>query len=123
MLTNCFKTFLLFLIFCTATFLHAQLKTDFPVAASVEPDSGKEAIKVMDLKLDFKFAEAYLASLRKLGLSENPNFKFTAKQIRKYSEYAIIAMRCNILGYLIQEPYRKLSTHIAESGLLQQFCQ
>ena len=74
-------------------------------------------------QLDFKFAEAYLASLRKLGLSKNPNFKFTAKQIRKYSEYAIIAMRCNILGYLIQEPYRKLSTHIAESGLLQQFCQ
>lgn len=74
-------------------------------------------------QLDFKFAESYLDTLRNKGLSENPEFKFTTKQIRKYTEYSITAVRCNIIGYLIQEPFRKLSTHIAESGLLQQFCQ
>ena len=74
-------------------------------------------------QLDFKFAESYLGKLRDEALSGNPTFKFTSKQIRKYTEYVITAMRCNILGYLIQEPYRKLSTHIAESALLQQFCQ
>ncbi len=74
-------------------------------------------------QLDFKFAESYLETLRNKGLSENPNFKFTAKQMRKYTEYSITAIRCNIIGYLIQEPFRKLSTHIAESGLLQQFCR
>ena len=74
-------------------------------------------------QLDFKFAESYLAALKRAGISGDPNFSFTAKQLKKYTEQSITATRCNILGYLIQEPFRKLSTHIAESGLLQQFCQ
>ena len=74
-------------------------------------------------QLDFKFAEAYLVALKRAGISENPDFSFTSKQLKKYTEQSITATRCNILGYLIQEPFRKLSTHIAESGLLQQFCQ
>ncbi len=51
-----FKILLLFFILCETAFLPAQSKTDFPVTALVEPDSGKEAIRVRDLKLDFKFA-------------------------------------------------------------------
>lgn len=55
MITNSFKTVLFVFLLCQATFLFAQEKTDIPITAFVEPDSGQEAIKVLDLKLDFKF--------------------------------------------------------------------
>jgi IS5 family transposase len=41
----------------------------------------------------------------------------------KYQQHSRQALRCNVARSLLQEEYRKFSIHLAESPLLQWFCQ
>ena len=68
--------------------------------------------------MDFEFAEHYINQL-----SDDPEHKLTAKQIEKYSKYAITGLRCMIIKYLTGAGFRELSVRLAESTLLQWFCQ
>jgi hypothetical protein len=68
--------------------------------------------------MDFEFAEQYISQL-----SDEPNTKLTAKQIDKYSRYAITGLRSMIVKHLTGTGFRELSVRLAESTLLQWFCQ
>jgi len=68
--------------------------------------------------MDFEFAEHYINQL-----SDEPEHKLTAKQIEKYSKYAITGLRCMIIKHLTGAGFRELSVRLAESSLLQWFCQ
>ena len=60
--------------------------------------------------MDFEFAEHYINQL-----SDDPEHKLTAKQIEKYSKYAITGLRCMIIKYLTGAGFRELSVRLAES--------
>jgi len=68
--------------------------------------------------MDFEFAEYYINQL-----SDEPECKLTAKQVEKYSKYAITGLRCMIIKHLTGAGFRELSVRLAESTLLQWFCQ
>ena len=68
--------------------------------------------------MDFEFAEHYINQL-----SDDPENKLTARQIEKYSKYAVTGLRCMIIKHLTGAGFRELSVRLAESTLLQWFCQ
>jgi len=68
--------------------------------------------------MDFDFANHYLNEQLK-----GPNTELSAKQISKYSKYAITGLRCMIIKHLKGPGFRELSVRLAESSLLQWFCQ
>jgi hypothetical protein len=51
----------------------------------------------------------------------NPRAR-TAQALGKYPQRSRQALRCNLARTLLQEDYRRFSTHLAESPLLQWFC-
>lgn len=73
-------------------------------------DSGVEA-QMLQSALSRKFEE--LQSQEELDFFDQVKFQKAARQ----------ALRCNIARGLYQESYRSFSTHLAESRLLQWFCQ
>jgi len=68
--------------------------------------------------MDITFAEDYVNRLSDAGRIE-----LTAKQLKRYTEYAIKALRCMILKQLLSTGFRELSVRLAESSLLRWFCQ
>ncbi len=68
--------------------------------------------------MDLEFAEYYVSSL-----TNGNERKLTAKQLKKYTEYGIIALRSMILKHLLGSDFRELSVRLAESSLLRWFCQ
>jgi hypothetical protein len=48
--------------------------------------------------------------------------RLTVKEQQRYAKYAVLALRCNIAGYLTKLPTRALSLRLAESEPLQRFC-
>ncbi len=67
--------------------------------------------------VDLDFAEHYVNTISKQSSKE-----LTLKQIRKYSKYGIAALRCMIVKNLTGLGFRELSVRLAESTLLQWFC-
>ncbi len=67
--------------------------------------------------LDLDFAEHYVNTISKQSSKE-----LTLKQIKKYSKYGIAALRCMIVKNLTGLGFRELSVRLAESTLLQWFC-
>lgn len=67
--------------------------------------------------VDLDFAEQYVNMF-----SEGDIKKLTTKQIKKYSKYGITALRCMIVKNLTGLGFRELSVRLAESSLLQWFC-
>ena len=68
--------------------------------------------------IDLDFAEHYIEKL-----SNESDDALTVKQIKKYSKYAVIGLRSMILKNLTGLGFRTLSVRIAESPLMQWFCQ
>ena len=68
--------------------------------------------------MDLEFAEYYVSSL-----SNGNERKLTSKQLKKYTEYGITALRSMILKHLLVSDFRELSVRLAESSLLRWFCQ
>jgi len=54
--------------------------------------------------------------------TNDPNLNLSTKQLQRLSSYAMRALRCNIIGFLLDESLRGLSLRIAESYVLQRFC-
>ncbi len=67
--------------------------------------------------MDLDFAEHYVNMV-----SESSSKDLTSKQVKKYSEYGITALRCMIIKNLTGLGFRELSVRLAESTLLQWFC-
>jgi len=67
---------------------------------------------------ELKFAEHRLVELEKF--SGHP---LSAQTIRRHTEHAIQALRCNILKMLLRQSYRQVSVAIAASPEFQAFCQ
>ncbi len=67
--------------------------------------------------MDLDFAEHYVDII-----SKSCSKKLTLKQVKKYSEYGITALRCMIIKNLTGLGFRELSVRLAESTLLQWFC-
>jgi hypothetical protein len=68
--------------------------------------------------MDMQFAEDYVNHL-----SNNGEIELKAKQLKRYTEYAIRALRSMILKQLLGAGFRELSIRLAESSLLRWFCQ
>jgi hypothetical protein len=49
--------------------------------------------------------------------------QISVKQIQNFQKHSRHALRCNITRTLVGESYREFSTHLADSPLLQWFCQ
>ena len=67
--------------------------------------------------MDLDFAEHYVASIAQQSSEE-----LTVKQIKKYTEYGITALRSMIIKNFTGLGFRELSVRLAESALLQWFC-
>lgn len=68
--------------------------------------------------MDMEFAEDYVNRL-----TNNGEIELKAKQLKRYTEYAISALRSMILKQLLGTGFRELSIRLAESSLLRWFCQ
>jgi len=73
--------------------------------------------------MEFVFAEYYLEQVRRqtamtLGKSE---VEFSSKQIRRYTAYAIQALRCNYLRHELQTSFRETAFLLAASEDFQRF--
>ena len=73
--------------------------------------------------MEFEFAEYYLEQVRRqtamtLGKSD---VEFTVKQIRRYTNYAVQALRCNYLRHELQLSFRETAFMIAASEDFQRF--
>jgi hypothetical protein len=68
--------------------------------------------------MDLEFAAHYVSSL-----TNGNKIELKAKQLKRYTEYAIIGLRCMILKQLLGSDFRELSVRLAESNLLRWFCQ
>jgi len=53
----------------------------------------------------------------------NDKIELTRAELKRAAAYAARALRCNIAGVLLGESFRGLSMRIAESSVLQEFCQ
>lgn len=67
--------------------------------------------------MDLDFAEKYVSMI-----SQESSKALTSKQIKRYSRYGITALRCMIIKDLTGLGFRELSVRLAESTLLQWFC-
>ena len=69
--------------------------------------------------VEFEFAEYHLE--RVVEASGNPELKLTAKQIRRYADYAIHALRSNYLRLELKASFRHAAFLIAASEDFQRF--
>jgi len=69
--------------------------------------------------VEFEFAEYYLEQI--ILTSGNPELKLTAKQIRRYADYAIQALRSNYLRLELKTSFRQAAFLIAASEDFQRF--
>lgn len=67
---------------------------------------------------ELKFAEHHLVELEKFS-----GRSLSAQTVRRHTEYAVQALRCNILKMQLRQSYRQVSVAIAASPELQAFCQ
>ncbi len=68
-------------------------------------------------EMDLNFAEHYVDII-----SKSYSKDLTSKEVKKYSEYGITALRCMIIKNLTGLGFRELNVRLAESTLLQWFC-
>jgi hypothetical protein len=69
------------------------------------------------------FVERNLALMLERKQSVRGEFaRLTAKEEQRYAKYAVLALRCNIAGYLTKLSTREFSIRLAESEPLQRFC-
>ena len=75
--------------------------------------------------IETEFVTRYIDSMleKKQSRMKGPRTSLTRKELHRHSRYAVRALRCNIAGLLLQESLRGLSLRIAESFVLQRFCQ
>jgi len=73
--------------------------------------------------LEFEFAAYYLDQVRQQTAisSGKTDVKFTAKEIRRYTIYAVQALRCNYLRHELQTSFRDTAFLIAASEDFQRF--
>lgn len=74
--------------------------------------------------IEAEFAQRYL--LRMLSQKQataGVDAQLTKKEVRNYSDLAIRALRCNIVGFVTGMALRPLSVRLAESQYLQEFCR
>lgn len=73
--------------------------------------------------VEFEFAAHYLDQVRQqtAQLTGKNDVKFTAKQIRRYTTYAVQALRCNYLRHELQQSFRQTAFLIAASEDFQRF--
>jgi len=71
------------------------------------------------------FVNGYLTTIveQKREEKNDPQASLSRWELRRYSSYAIRGLRCNIIGIILGESLRNLSLRIAESPVLQRFCQ
>lgn len=70
--------------------------------------------------MDLEFATHYVSNFTN---GDEIVLKLKAKQLKKYTEYAITGLRCMIVKNLLGSDFRGLSVRLAESNLLRWFCQ
>ncbi len=73
--------------------------------------------------LEFEFVEYHLEQIRQSSNQEGStsNVEFSSKEIRKYTRYAVQALRCNFLRHELHESFRKTAFLIAASEDFQRF--
>ena len=72
-------------------------------------------------RLDLDFAVTHLSEIANERTSCGQK-DLSSKEIVNLTQYAVRAYRCTMIGLLLCKPYREQSINLAESPLLQKFC-
>ena len=106
-----------------------QLVSNFPVVLRNKDyttyvdllDRIDELLKKSGVETEFVRHHVDSVLVSRSGKSNDPNVNLGTKQLQRLSSNAVRALRCNIIGFLLDESLRGLSLRIAESYVFTAF--